>query len=61
MGRSERSGEGRDERQAEAEKGEVSDTGDDGDTVVSCDISCKNGRQKWQAHGAQFPRSDVSG
>lgn len=64
VGRSERGGEGRVERQIEAKKGEVSDTEDSGDTAVSCDTSCKNGRQNikcQRAYDAQFPRSDVSG
>lgn len=45
IGKSERGGEGRAQRQTEAKKGEVSDTEDSGDTAVSCDISCRNGRQ----------------
>jgi len=45
IGRSERGGEGRAHRQREAKNGEVSDREDGRDTAVSCDISCKNGRQ----------------
>lgn len=64
VGRSERGGKVRVQRQTEAKKGEVSDPEDSGDTAISCDISCKYGRQniKYQrAYDAQFPRSDVSG
>lgn len=43
---------------------DISDTEDSGDTAVSCDIGCKNGRQNIEyqrAYAAQFPKSDVSG
>lgn len=62
--RSGRGGKGRVRRQTEAKKGEVSDTEDSGDIVISCDISCKIGRQNikcQRAYDARFPRSDVSG
>lgn len=43
---------------------DISDTEDSRDMAVSCDISCKNGRQnieRQRAYDAQFPKSDVSG
>lgn len=39
-------------------------TEDGRNTALSCDISCKNGRQNikcQRAYDAQFPKSDVSG
>ena len=52
------------QRQSETEKGDVADTEDDGDTMISCDMGCRSGRPYstcQHVYGAQFPRPEVSG
>lgn len=52
------------QRQAGAEKGEVSGTENGGNAAVSGDISCKSSRPSSKcrrAYGAQLPRPDVRG
>lgn len=52
------------QRQAGAEKGEVSGTENGGNAAVSGDISCKNSRPSTKcrrAYGAQLPRPGVRG